>query len=191
MEEFLEQSYLFIEKAGWLGPFFFVLLHIFRQAFFIPVLVICLIGGYLFGTLYGSIYSVLGLTAVSVVFYGLIQIFPGIRGKLTRLKHRFLKDKQDLNLAQMMVMRLMPFIHFHLVSLYLIETTKNVREYTKKSFYVSIPPAIAYTAFGDMIHELPLAGTAIFALFLVLLFVLMRKRETRISWQEFFQTKNT
>ncbi|MDT8859442.1 VTT domain-containing protein [Alkalihalobacillus sp. MEB130] len=188
MEELLERSFQFIEQSGWFAPLFFVLLHVFRQVFFIPVLLICLIGGYLFGTFYGSIYSIVGLTAVSVVFYGLVHIFPSLRTKLTTLKKQFLKDRHQLTVAQMMIMRLMPFIHFHLISLYLIESTKNVKEYTKYSLLVSIPPAIVYTAFGDMIHELPLAGTIIFAVFLAILFLFFRKKRTNIKWNEFFQT---
>jgi uncharacterized membrane protein YdjX (TVP38/TMEM64 family) len=189
MDEFLDSSLAFIEQSGWLAPLFFILLHVFRQVFFIPVLIVCLIGGYLFGTLYGSIYSIIGLTAVSIVFYGLVRIFPGLSKKLTNIKQHFFKDRQDWNLPQMMIIRMMPLVHFHVVSLYLIETSKNIREYTNKSFLVSIPPAILYTAFGDMIHELPLAGTIVFAVFLFVLFMLVRRKQSSISWEEFFHTK--
>ncbi|MFC0557887.1 TVP38/TMEM64 family protein [Halalkalibacter alkalisediminis] len=189
MEEFIDRSFQFIEQSGWLAPLFFVLLHVFRQILFIPVLVICLLGGYLFGTLYGSIYSMIGLTSVSIVFYGLIHILPSMREKLTKLKKRFLKGKHQLTVPQMMIMRLMPFVHFHLISLYLIESTKDLKTYSKYSFLVSIPPALVYTAFGDMIHELPLAGTLIFALFLAILFLFFRKKRTNISWNDFFSLK--
>ncbi|WP_227936642.1 TVP38/TMEM64 family protein [Alkalihalobacillus deserti] len=191
MEGFLERSFLFIEQSGWLAPFFFIFLHVFRQIFFIPVLLVCLLGGYLFGTIYGSIYSIIGLTAVSMVFYGLIHILPSMREKLTKLKKRILKGKHQLTIPQMVIMRLMPFVHFHLVSLYLIESTKNFKTYSKYSFLVSIPPAVIYTASGDMIHELPLAGTIIFTLFLAVLFLFFRKKRTSISWDDFFSTKRT
>ncbi len=59
-----------------------------------------------------------------------------------------------------------------------------------KSFLVSIPPAIVYTTFGDMIHELPLTGTVIFAIFLTFLFLFFRKKRTNIRWNDFFQPKN-
>lgn len=190
MEEFLERSTQFIEQSGWLAPLFFILLHVFRQVFFIPVLLVCLVGGYLFGTFYGSLYSMIGLTTVSLVFYGLIHLFPMMREKLGALKKRFLKEQHRLTLPQMMIMRLIPFIHFHLVSLYLMETTSDLKSYVKKSFLVSIPPAIVYTAFGDMIHDLPLAGTIIFAIFLIILFLFFRKKRTNISWNDFFQPKN-
>jgi uncharacterized membrane protein YdjX (TVP38/TMEM64 family) len=190
MEDFLERSFHFIEQSGWLAPMFFVLLHVFRQVFFIPVLLICLLGGYLFGTFYGSLYSIIGLTSVSMVFYVLIHILPSMKEKLTKLKQRFLKSRQ-INVPQLMIMRLMPFVHFHLVSLYLMESTKDFKTYTKYSFLVSIPPAIVYTAFGDMIHELPLAGTIVFASFLAILFLFFRKKRTNISWNDFFTVKKT
>lgn len=190
MEEFLRKSLFVIEQSGWLAPVFFILLHVIRQIFFIPVLFICLLGGYLFGTLAGSLYSIIGLTAVSFVFYWLVYLFPGVRKKVAALKRRMLKDDYRLTLPQMMVMRLMPFVHFHLVSLYLMETTNNVKKYTQQSLIVSIPPAVVYTSFGDMLHELPLVGTMVFAIFLALLFLFFRqKRTTSVSWAGFFAEK--
>ncbi|WP_062047825.1 TVP38/TMEM64 family protein [Bacillus sp. JCM 19034] len=187
MEEFLERSLQMIEQAGWLAPLFFILLHVFRQVFFVPVLFICLLGGYIFGTFYGSVYSVIGLTLVSIIFYGIIELFPSLRGKLGRLQEKILLGKHQLNIAQLMVLRMMPFVHFHVISIYLLKTTSSFRQYTKRSLLVSIPPAIVYTAFGDMIHELPLAGTIVFIAFLLILMLVLRKKETTISWETFFQ----
>ncbi len=97
MEEHLERSLQFIEQSGWLAPLFFILLHVFRQVLFIPVLLVCLVGGYLFGTVYGSLYSMIGLTAVSLVFYALVHLFPSMRKRLTSLKQRFLKGTTSFN----------------------------------------------------------------------------------------------
>ncbi|MBP3949721.1 TVP38/TMEM64 family protein [Bacillus suaedae] len=190
MQEYLERSQYFIEQSGWLAPLFFIMLHVVRQVLFIPVLLVCLVGGYIFGIFYGSLYSIIGLSLVSMVFYYIIYLFPRFRKKLSRLQHKFVKDTTRLNLAQLMVMRVMPLVHFHLVSLYVIETTKSFRQYSKKSIILSIPPAIIYTAFGGMIHELPLQGTVFFALFLVLLFFGLRKKRTTIEWEAFFQKKD-
>ncbi|GAE30143.1 TVP38/TMEM64 family protein [Alkalihalobacillus hemicellulosilyticus] len=189
MEEFLERSLQMIEQSGWLAPLFFILLHVFRQVFFVPVLLVCLLGGYLFGTFYGSIYSIVGLTLVSILFYGVIGLFPSFRQRLSRLQEKVLKGKHQLNLAQLMVLRIMPFVHFHIISFYLIKTTSSFRQYTERSFLASMPPAIVYTAFGDMIHELPLAGTIVFVIFLVLIMLALRKKETTISWDTFFQKR--
>ncbi|MED4164299.1 TVP38/TMEM64 family protein [Halalkalibacterium halodurans] len=187
MEEMFETSLRVIEQSGWLAPVLFIMLHVFRQVFFIPVIIICLVGGYLFGSFYGSLYSIIGLTATSALFYGIVHGFPRFLAKVSQLKKRFLGEKESLSLPQMMLLRIVPFIHFHLVSLYVMETRPTFREYMKISFYLSMPPAIIYTLFGDMIHELPLVGTVVFALFIGLLCFMARRKEQRYAWQEFFK----
>ncbi len=87
----------------------------------------------------------------------------------------------------MMIMRLLPFVHFHLISLYLIETEKNKKNYLKKSLVVSIPPAVVYTAFGDMIHELRFWGAVALISCLTVLFLFFRpNKEATIHWDDFF-----
>ncbi len=81
MEDMLKATLQLIEKSGWLAPLGFVLLHTLRQFLLVPVLLVCLIGGYLFGTIYGSLYSMIGLVVASVLFYGLVQAFPSMRKK--------------------------------------------------------------------------------------------------------------
>ncbi|WP_017726635.1 TVP38/TMEM64 family protein [Halalkalibacterium ligniniphilum] len=189
METSLESLLILIEESGWLAPVLFVLLHVFRQVLFIPVIVICLLGGYLFGTFYGSLYSLIGLTLVSVVFFLGAHQFPSFLTKLSSLKDKWLKGKGEMTLAQMMLLRSVPFVHFHFVSLYLIESEKTLKDYTKTSLLVCIPPAIIYTSFGDIIHELPLIGTIVFALFMTILFLIFRKKEQRYKLDDFLRTK--
>ena len=55
----------FIESAGYMAPIIFVLFHVLRQLLFIPVAVVCLAGGMLFGPLLGSILAVI----CCVLFY--------------------------------------------------------------------------------------------------------------------------
>ncbi|WP_096202734.1 TVP38/TMEM64 family protein [Bacillus sp. FJAT-45350] len=191
MEHVVEGMVPVIENSGWLAPLLFIFLHVFRQVFFIPVVIICLLGGYLFGIVYGTIYSIIGLTAVSIVFYYIVKAFPSWLEKLSKMKNKWLGEREQLNLAQIMILRLMPLIHFHLVSLYLIETTKDFREYCKYSFYACIPPALAYTAFGHIISELPLQVGLAFVCMLAALFYFVGKKETQYKWNEFFETKST
>lgn len=179
-----------IEQSGWLAPLLFIMLHIFRQLFFIPVLLVCLLGGYLFGIVYGTIYSIFGLTAISFVFYFLAGFFPGLLSKLTRLKEKWFKNYHKLSFMQILVLRLVPFVHFHLVSLYLMEMSSNFKEYAKYSFYASIPPAFIFTAFGHLIHELPLISSVVLIILLLILFHFIGRKETTIKWQEFFTAKS-
>ncbi|WP_413379183.1 TVP38/TMEM64 family protein [Alkalihalobacillus sp. 1P02AB] len=187
MNEKIEAARQFIEASGWLAPFFFIVLHIIRPFLFIPVLLTCLVGGYIFGTLYGALYSIIGLTLTSLFFYLLIHYFPNFGQRLSQLKGKIMKSGNKLTDLQLMVIRLIPFIHFHFVSLYVFETTNHFRDYAMRSILFVLPPAIIYTAFGDMIHQLPLTGTITLTLILLLCLLIFRKKEETIKWADFFR----
>ncbi|KMK74581.1 TVP38/TMEM64 family protein [Alkalihalobacillus pseudalcaliphilus] len=191
MNEKLEAARQLIEASGWLAPLLYLLLHLVRPFLFIPVLLTCLAGGYIFGTIYGSIYSIIGLTLTSVSFYVLIHYFPSFGRQLSQLKRKVIKSNHGMSTPQLMVIRLMPFVHFHFVSLYLLETTKNFREYTIRSIWFGIPPAIIYTAFGDIIHALPLTGTIVLMSLLIVCIMILPKKEEVITWREFFRPSSS
>ncbi len=181
MELTLEGILPILEASGWLAPVLFILLHIFRQVFFIPVMVICLAGGYLFGVFYGTIYSIIGLTAISIVFYFIIHAFPTWLAKLSLLKEKFFGYRENLNLMQIMILRVLPFIHFHLISLYLIEITNSFKEYCKFSVMACIPPALLYTVFGDLMRGLPVTVSLFLLLLLVVVFYTVGKKPFQLK----------
>ncbi|MDG5472532.1 VTT domain-containing protein [Jeotgalibacillus sp. ET6] len=166
MDQFDQSLEVFIESAGWLAPVLFVLLHVLRPFFFLPVIVVCIAGGVLFGFLEGSLLSFIGLSLMSLLSYLLVHKFPGFKKRLTRLKYKVFKDRK-VTVSQVMVLRIMPFVHFHLLSLYLIEMSASFKEYLYFSLLGLIMPAVFYTAFGQVITELP------WYLTILLLFVLI------------------
>ena len=56
----------YIQTGGALTPFIFIAFHILRQPLFIPVFVVCIAGGILFGPVFGAIYSIIGLTLSNI-----------------------------------------------------------------------------------------------------------------------------
>ncbi|WP_054703984.1 hypothetical protein [Bacillus sp. JCM 19041] len=70
MEDLLNRSLEVIESAGWYAPALFILLHVLRPFLFLPVVLVCVAGGYVFGPFYGAVYSYLGLMGVSISFIG-------------------------------------------------------------------------------------------------------------------------
>ncbi|WP_017378603.1 TVP38/TMEM64 family protein [Paenisporosarcina sp. TG-14] len=165
MDQFDQSLETLIEGAGWLAPLLFVLLHLFRPFFFLPVIVVCIAGGVLFGFIKGTLLSFIGLSLMSLVSYLLVIKFPKFRNKITRLKEKMFPG-QTISVSQVMILRIMPFVHFHLLSLYLIDMAKSFKEYMYYSLLGLIMPAILYTAFGNVITELPWYLTAILFLFL-------------------------
>ncbi|WP_112180174.1 MULTISPECIES: TVP38/TMEM64 family protein [Paraliobacillus] len=170
MDQFDQSLEIFIDGAGWLAPVLFVLLHVLRPIFFIPVIVICIAGGVLFGFIEGAILSFIGLSLMSLISYKLVNRFPKFKKNLTRLKKKIFRER-TMSVAQVMVLRLMPFIHFHLLSFYLMEMTKTFREYMYYSVLGLILPAIIYTAFGEAITDFPWYVSILFIVFLIGLYV--------------------
>lgn len=168
------------------APFIFIIFHLLRQFFFIPVAVICISGGILFGPLAGTVYSIVGLSLSSFLFYGVINRFLKTRERLLKMKNK-LFGKRNLNVPQITILRLIPFIHYHLLSLCLMENKQGFKGFAYYSFLSNIPLAFFYTVFGSYISEFSPSMALILLLSLTVLIYLLREKYTVITWKEFFQ----
>ncbi|WP_174614000.1 TVP38/TMEM64 family protein [Virgibacillus ihumii] len=176
-----------VETGGFFAPLLFIICHLFRPLFFLPVVLICISGGVLFGTIAGTVYSVVGITLSSIIFYGVIRWMPGTTNKLLHLKQKIIGSNSKLTTSQIALMRLIPFIHFHLLSLCLIEISAGFKEYMKSSLLSNIPLALVYTSIGKWISSLsPLHVLVLLAVLLPIIY-LLRRKEIIIKWNDFFQ----
>ncbi|MCT1903433.1 TVP38/TMEM64 family protein [Oceanobacillus sojae] len=180
-----------IEMGGVLSPLLFIILHLIRPLLFLPVVFICISGGILFGPVAGSAYSIIGITMASLFFYVMAGWMPKSIEKLIILKQRLLGKNREMTTAQITLLRLVPFIHFHLLSLCLIETNKTFKGYAKSSFISNIPLAIVYTSIGGWISKLSPVYIAIFIIALLPSLYFLRRKEIIIQWQEFFAASST
>ena len=181
--------FVLIQSTGLMAPLVFIILHLLRPFLLIPVQVVCIVGGILFGTLFGTLYSLIGLTLLSVVFYIIFKRMPSTFKKVTNLKEKWLGNKVNFTIGQIAILRLIPFINFHLLSLCLIEVTRNFRQYSRGSFLSNIPVALFYTVFGQFIRSFSTSMIMVILLSLTLLFYLLREKQTIIKWQDFFHKK--
>ncbi|WP_306475350.1 TVP38/TMEM64 family protein [Fredinandcohnia onubensis] len=189
LDETMTLLFVFIESTGLLAPIIFIGMHLIRPFFFIPVPVICIVGGILFGSVFGTIYSILGLTMLSILFYFLYSQVPRLAKKINNLKQKWLGERVNFTIGQIAILRLIPFINFHLLSLCIKDVTRNFREYAKGSFYTNIPVALLYTVFGQFIREFSTTVILAILLALTLLFYLLREKQVIIKWHEFFKPK--
>jgi uncharacterized membrane protein YdjX (TVP38/TMEM64 family) len=186
MEEISAWVLNIVETSGMFAPVLFITFHLLRPILFMPVAFICVSGGILFGMVSGTIYSIIGITLSSLVFYRMITFMPKTFNRLVKMKAKLLGEHRQMSKGQIVLLRLMPFIHFHLLSLCIIEMTKNYKEYFKLSILSNIPLAFLYTSFGEWISKLsPTIMVAVVALFLPLLY-LLRQKEIVIKWEVFF-----
>lgn len=178
---------MFIEKGGLFAPLLFISFHLLRPLLFLPVIFICISGGILFGAVAGTFYSLIGITLSSVIFYGLIHWMPETFKKLVHVKQKLVGRQSQITTPQITLLRLIPFIHFHLLSLCLIEASAGFKDYTKSSLLSSIPFTLIYTSIGQSLSNLsPLLMFIVF-IFLLPIIYLLRKKESYIKWTDFFQ----
>lgn len=169
METVNDTVFQVIEDAGWIAPLIFILLHVFRPILLLPVVVFYIAGGYLFGIFYGTIYTMIGLALMSAVFYAIVNVIPSARHYLSRVKNKLFGNRQ-MTIGQVNILRMMPFIHFQVLSLYLIEITSSFREYMRYSVAGVVLPTITYTSFGGFITTMPWYATLSFFGFLGIVF---------------------
>lgn len=178
-----------IEAGGWYAPVIFILFHVFRQFVFVPPAVVCIAGGLIFGVVPGIVYSLLGLSGASILFYLLMRQIPEMMKKLSRLKKRLVGRFRDLTLAQVALLRLVPVIHYQLLSFCLYERKSSFKDFMFASFVANIPFVIFYTIFGEYIGEFDtITGLILMSVFMLLAY-LLREKITFIKWREFFESR--
>lgn len=172
--------------GGILAPASFILFHLFRQLLFIPVSLVCMAGGILFGSLFGTLFSLAGLLLNSLCFYFMIRKMPKTHERLSKLKRKWFGEFRNLTVAQTAVLRLIPFIHFHLLNFCLLEKDQDLHRYMKNNLLSNLPLAFFYSVFGQFISMLtPLFMGGIFV-FLIILVYFLREKLTIIKWKKFF-----
>ncbi|RIW29736.1 TVP38/TMEM64 family protein [Bacillus salacetis] len=186
----MDEKYTFvfavIESSGWLAPVAFILFHILRQFIFIPVVLVCIVGGILFGSVFGTIYSLVGLTLLSAGSYFILKMFPALNQKLLNLKQKWFGYGAKLTVGQIAVLRLVPFVHYQLLNVCLMERKPALGEYVKSSFLANLPLAFFYTVFGEFISEFTPGIIILIMMGLFILFYTLREKVRVIKWQEFF-----
>jgi uncharacterized membrane protein YdjX (TVP38/TMEM64 family) len=189
MNQTMTMLFAFLESSGIWAPIVFLLFHSLRQFLFIPVTVLCLVGGILFGTLLGSIYSIIGLTLSCILFYFFHQTMPKTFGKIQRMKEKWLGDRVSFTNGQISILRCVPFMQYHLLSLIMLERKRNLFSFTKQSFLTNIPLAFLYTYFGQSIRTLSPSMIVGVLVAFTLLFYLFREKQVKIKWKKFFVEK--
>ncbi|MFC7061573.1 TVP38/TMEM64 family protein [Halobacillus seohaensis] len=179
-----------IEHQGIWAPLLFIAIHLLRPFLFLPVMFLCITGGLLFGPIAGTAYSVIGTLLSSILFYRMIRMVPSVFKKLQRMYDRWNKNRSKLTVKQVAILRLIPFIHFHLLSYCLIQISSDFKDYAKSSFLANLPVAFVYTSVGQWITLFSLPMVIVASSALIILCFMIRKKSEVFLWNDFFQTTN-
>jgi uncharacterized membrane protein YdjX (TVP38/TMEM64 family) len=190
MNQSMTMLFTFLESSGLWAPIIFLLFHCVRQFLFIPVAVLCMVGGILFGVVLGALYSVIGLTFSCVLFYFLYQSMPKLFAKVHQMKEKWLGEKFSFTPGQIAILKCIPFMQYNLLSLILLERKRNIFSFTKQSLLTNIPVAMLYTIFGQSIRHLSPSIIVCILFSMTLLFYLLREKQMNIKWKEFFAEKS-
>jgi uncharacterized membrane protein YdjX (TVP38/TMEM64 family) len=189
MNQSMTMLFSFLEASGLWAPIIFLLFHSIRQFLFIPVAVLCMVGGILFGAIVGVFYSLIGLTLSGIVFYFLYQSMPKLFAKVHQMKKKWFGDRIAFTIGQISILKCIPFMQYNLLSLILLERKKNIFSYSKQSILTNIPVAILYTTFGQSISRLSPSIIVTILISMTALFYLLRERQMKMKWKEFFPEK--
>jgi uncharacterized membrane protein YdjX (TVP38/TMEM64 family) len=189
MNEDLSLLLIMVEAGGIMAPLAFVVFHLLRSFLFIPVSVVVVAGGVLFGTLWGTIYSVIGLMGVSIFFYVFIDKMPKTQERIIKIKNRWFGEYRNLTVGQIAILRLIPFVHYHLLSFCLKQRKPKFKEYMRASLVTNIPIALFFTIFGEYISTFTPSVIGMILIGLTCLVYLLREKQNVIKWRDFFKRK--
>lgn len=175
-----------IETTGFFAPIVFIFFHMIRQFLLIPVVVVCIAGGVLFGAELGTIYSVVGLTGASMIFYFISKLFPVLLQRFEKMKVKWLGQYTQLSNGQIVILRMIPFVNFSLISLCILEKAKTFRKFMKLSFLTHIPSSFCFTFLGASLQTLAPIYLLLLVMVLLCLVYFLREKQVLIQWHDFF-----
>jgi uncharacterized membrane protein YdjX (TVP38/TMEM64 family)/Fe-S oxidoreductase len=159
VSRYLEQQTLriWIGSYGVLAPIVYMLVYTVAPALFLPGLPITVVGGILFGPLWGTVYTILGATAGSCVAFLVCRYFAREWVEKRLRSPRWTRLDQGVERHGWKVVaftRLIPFFPFNLLNHAFGLTKISFRQYAVTTFFCMLPACIAYVVFSSSLLDL-------------------------------------
>lgn len=173
----LQQLRALVESFGGMAFIIFILMCTVRGLVFIPCGLLSALGGLLFGPVSGTFYTLVGLTAGSVITFYLARVL-GKNWAQRVLGHRY--DRYEGYISRdsfysIFLMRVIPVLPFDAVSCIAGISRAGAGKYILGTLAGSLPGVFIYVYFGDSIGSLSVKrvvfSAAIIAAFAVLPFL--------------------
>jgi uncharacterized membrane protein YdjX (TVP38/TMEM64 family) len=113
-------------------------------------------------------------------------VFPTLIQRFVKMKEKWLGSYTNLSIGQIVILRMIPFVNFSLISLCILEKAKSFRNYTKLSFLTHIPSSLCFTFLGASIQTLATSYLVVLVLVLLFLVYFLREKQALIQWHDFF-----
>jgi len=159
VSRYLEQQTLrtWIGSYGSLAPIIYMLVYAVAPAFFLPGLPITIVGGILFGPLWGVVYTIAGSTAGACVAFLVSRYLARewIAGKLKSPRWRRLDEGVERHGWKVVAFtRLIPLFPFNLLNYAFGLTKIGFRQYAVTTFFCMLPACIAFIVFSSSLLDL-------------------------------------
>ncbi len=171
----------FVESVGVLSPLYFVLLFVVAGTGFVPVALLSLASGALFGPWYGTLFTLCGATGAATLSF-LAGRFLGQRlawAKYGRVETVVSRVRRE-GWKAVALMRLFPVLPFALLNMAFGLSGIGLAGYAVSTFVFMAPVRFAYAYAGDVGWEAFLSGDAgrivLVLLLAAALFVVSRMR---------------
>ena len=177
LSQYLEQERLrgFVAGYGALAPVIYMLVYTLAPALFLPGLPITIVGGILFGPVWGVVYTITSATAGACVAF-LVSRYVArdwVEAKLTGSRWRKLDaDVEKHGWKVVAFTRLIPLFPFNLLNYAFGLTKISFVEYALTTFFCMLPACIAFIVFSSSLLGLlkgKVSGTFLLGILLIVL----------------------
>lgn len=151
---------VFIENAGIAAPLIFMLTYIISTVFFLPGSVLTLLGGALFGPVYGTFYSLSAATLGAMASFLISRYLASdwVNKKAAGRTQQLINGVENEGWRFVAFTRLVPLFPFNLLNYALGLTKISFSQYSIATFIFMLPGALAYTYLGYIGKEAATGG---------------------------------
>ncbi|MCW8933806.1 MAG: VTT domain-containing protein [Gammaproteobacteria bacterium] len=149
-----------IESAGNAAPLLFISVYIMSTVLFLPGSLLTLLGGALFGPLWGTLYNLAGATIGAMIAFLISRYITSswVEKKTAGKMQQLIKGVESEGWRFVAFTRLVPIFPFNLLNYALGLTKISFKQYSIATFIFMIPGALAYTYIGYIGKEAATGG---------------------------------
>lgn len=149
-----------IENVGTAAPLFFMLLYIVSTVLFLPGSVLTLLGGALFGPVFGTFYSLTAATLGAMLSFLIARYLASgwVEKKSSGKIKQLINGVENEGWRFVAFTRLVPLFPFNILNYALGLTKISFSQYSIATYIFMLPGAIAYTYLGYIGKEAATGG---------------------------------
>lgn len=149
-----------IENAGVAAPLLFMLIYIISTVFFLPGSILTLLGGALFGPLFGTFYSLTAATIGAMASFLISRYLASdwVNKKAAGRTQQLISGVENEGWRFVAFTRLVPLFPFNLLNYALGLTKISFSQYSIATYIFMFPGALAYTYLGYIGKEAATGG---------------------------------